>query len=132
MQFVALSVIKNNTMKLKFLQIRIEKNKPKGPRAQWTCLSLHQKGKKHIIKCTNLIEKVGHNICQCKRVHKCIEFTALPRHNTENSKQIFPEKDLHGLISNFHIHVSVSNLYIPTIGVPNLLQENMWTDPGNV
>ncbi len=38
---------------------------------------------------------------------------------------------MHGLSPNFHIHVSVSNLQIPTIGLPVLLQENMWTDPGN-
>ncbi len=30
---------------------------------------------------------------------------------------------------NSHIHVSVSELYI---GVPVLLQENIWTDPGNI
>jgi hypothetical protein len=26
----------------------------------------------------------------------------------------------------------MSDLYIPTIGLPILLQENMWTDPGNI
>jgi hypothetical protein len=57
--------------------------------------------------------------------------TALQRHNTENLKQIFPEKELHCLNPNFHIHVSVRDLYIPTIGLANLLQENMWTDPEN-
>jgi hypothetical protein len=36
----------------------------------------------------------------------------LQRHNTENSKQIFPEKELRGFSSNFHIHVSVSDLYV--------------------
>ncbi len=57
----------------------------------------------------------------------------LPRHNTENSpKQIFPEKELRGNSPNFHIHVYVSDLYNPTIGLPILLQENMWTDPGNI
>jgi hypothetical protein len=35
------------------------------------------------------------------------------RHNTENSKQIFPEKELRG-----YIHVSLSDLYIPLIGLP--------------
>jgi hypothetical protein len=35
------------------------------------------------------------------------------------------------LSPNFHNHVSVSDLYIPTIGLPILLQEHMWTDPGN-
>ena len=29
---------------------------------------------------------------------------------------VFPEKELRGLSLNFHIHVSVSDLYIPTIG----------------
>ncbi len=57
----------------------------------------------------------------------------MQRHNTKNSKQIFPEKELHGLSPNFHIHVYVSDICIniPTIGLPILLQENMWTDPGN-
>jgi hypothetical protein len=54
------------------------------------------------------------------------------RHNTENLKQTFPEKELRGLSPNFHIHASVSDLYIPMIGLPILLQENMWTDPGNI
>ncbi len=49
--------------------------------------------------------------------------TALQRHNTKNSKKIFPEKELRGLSPNFHIHVPVSDLYIPTIGLPILLQE---------
>jgi|LakMenE01Jun11ns_1017448.scaffolds.fasta_scaffold9151048_1 hypothetical protein len=43
--------------------------------------------------------------------------------NTENSKQIFPEKELRSHIPNFHIHVSVSDLYIPTMDLPILLQE---------
>ncbi len=39
----------------------------------------------------------------------------LQRFDTENSKQIFPEKQLRGLSLNFYIHVSVRDLYIPTI-----------------
>jgi hypothetical protein len=54
------------------------------------------------------------------------------RRNRENSRQIFREKELRSLTPNFHIHVSVSDLYIPTIGLPILLQENIWTDPGNI
>ncbi len=53
----------------------------------------------------------------------------LQRNNTENSKQIFPEKELHGHSPNFRIHVSLNDLCIPTIGLPILLQGNMWTDP---
>ncbi len=58
--------------------------------------------------------------------------SALQRTNAENSKQIFPEKELREHCTNFHIHVSLSDLYIPTIGLPILLQEKMWTDPGNI
>ncbi len=49
---------------------------------------------------------------------------ALQGHNTENSKQIFPEKDLRGNSPYSNVHVSVSDLYIPLIGLPFLLQEN--------
>jgi hypothetical protein len=49
------------------------------------------------------------------------------RHNNENSKQIFLEKEMRGASPNFHIHVSVSNLYIP--GLPFLLQENTVCGP---
>jgi hypothetical protein len=55
--------------------------------------------------------------------------STLQRHSTENLKQIFPEKELCGISPNFHIHVSVRDLYIPTMGLPILLQEFMWTDP---
>jgi hypothetical protein len=48
---------------------------------------------------------------------------SLQRQNAENLKQIFPEKEYRGLSPNFHIHVSVSELYIPTMGLPVLLQE---------
>jgi hypothetical protein len=47
----------------------------------------------------------------------------LQRQNTEISKQIFPIKEYRGLSPNFEIHVSVSNLYISTIGLPTLLEE---------
>jgi hypothetical protein len=50
---------------------------------------------------------------------------ALQRHNAENSKQIFPEKEFSGLSPYFHIHISVRDLYIPTTGLPILLQEKM-------
>ena len=49
--------------------------------------------------------------------------STLQRQNTEISKQIFPEKEYRGLSSNVHIHASVSELYIPTIGMPILLDE---------
>ncbi len=49
-----------------------------------------------------------------------------------NSKHILPEMKLRSLCPNSYIHVSVSDLYIPTIGLPILLQENRWTDGGNI
>jgi hypothetical protein len=49
----------------------------------------------------------------------------LQRHYAENSKQIFPEMKLRGVSPRFYIHVSVSDLYITTIGLPILLQENI-------
>jgi hypothetical protein len=33
----------------------------------------------------------------CQRKENTVLYSALQRHNTENSKQIFPEKELHGL-----------------------------------
>ncbi len=35
-------------------------------------------------------------------------------HCTENLKHTFPEMKLRGLVPNFYIHVSGSDLYIPT------------------
>jgi hypothetical protein len=43
--------------------------------------------------------------------------------NIKNWRQKFPEKNLFGHSLNFHIHVSVSDLYIPTIDLPILMQE---------
>jgi hypothetical protein len=52
----------------------------------------------------------------------------LQRTNTKNSKQEFPEKELRGHSPNFHIHVSVSDLCIPTIDLSILLQEIQGAD----
>jgi hypothetical protein len=67
----------------------------------------------------------------CKGYAEFHQRRSLQSHNTENSKQIFLEMELPNLSPNFLIHVSVRNLNIPTIGLPILLQENMWTYPGN-
>jgi hypothetical protein len=45
----------------------------------------------------------------------CIPFSG-PMHCTENSRQIISEIKLCGLVPNSYIHVSVSDLYILTIG----------------
>ena len=53
-------------------------------------------------------------------------------HCNENPIYVFLFWELRGLSPNFHIHVPLSDLYIPMIGLPLLLQENMWTYPGNI
>ncbi len=50
-------------------------------------------------------------------------------HCNENPIHVFL---LLGLSPNFHIHMSVSDLYIPRISTHILLQENRQTDPGNI
>ncbi len=47
----------------------------------------------------------------------------LQRTNSKNLTQEFPEKELRGHNPNFHILVSVSDFYIPSIDMPILLQE---------
>jgi hypothetical protein len=49
-----------------------------------------------------------------------------------NSKQIISEIKLLGLSLNYYTHVSVSDLSIPRIGLPILLQENRWTHRENM
>jgi hypothetical protein len=53
-------------------------------------------------------------------------------HCTKNPIDVFPEMKLFDLIPNSYIHVSVSDLYIPRIGLPIWLQQNSLTDPGNI
>jgi hypothetical protein len=53
-------------------------------------------------------------------------------HCKEISIYVFPEKELRGLSPNFHIHVSVSDLFFPMIGPPIFLQHNKWTDSVNI
>jgi hypothetical protein len=43
---------------------------------------------------------------------------------------MFPEMKLRGLSPNSNIYVSVSDLYIPMIGLPILLQEKKWAGRG--
>ncbi len=75
-----------------------------------------------------LDDYVGHSMLLLKAAY------AQQRANTENSKQIFPEKELRGHSPNFHIHVSVRDLYciFPRLICLILLQEICGTDPGNI
>ncbi len=59
----------------------------------------------------------------CYNAASYIVHRSLQRQNTEISKQIFPEKEYRDVSPNFHIHASVSDLYIPTISLPIPLEE---------
>jgi hypothetical protein len=48
------------------------------------------------------------DLCSCSRGIHC----------KEDPIYVFSEMKLRGLVPNFHIHVSVSELHIPTIGPP--------------
>ncbi len=43
-----------------------------------------------------------------------------------------PAQNRNILSHRSYTHISVRDLYISRIGVPILLQENMWTNPGNI
>jgi hypothetical protein len=45
---------------------------------------------------------------------------------------LFKKQNYNVLPPNFHIHVYVSDLYIPSFGLPILLQPNRQIDPGNI
>jgi hypothetical protein len=47
----------------------------------------------------------------------------LQRFCNESWKKVFPKRKLRGLSPNFYIHISVSDLSIPTIGLPIWLQQ---------
>jgi hypothetical protein len=53
-------------------------------------------------------------------------------HCNENPIYVFREKELRGLSPNFHIHVYVSNLYIPKIDSHIFLQQNRQIDQFNI
>jgi hypothetical protein len=56
----------------------------------------------------------------------------LEMHCKENPIYVLPEKKLRSLSPHFKIHVSVSDLYIPTIDPPVSLQQNRQTNCGNI
>ncbi len=62
-------------------------------------------------KCSNVFE-LPYNKCRC---------TAKTKYR--NFETNIPRKEYPGLSPNFHMQASVSDLYIPTIGLPILLEE---------
>ncbi len=63
-------------------------------------------------------------------VSKGRDTSARRLHCNESPSYVFPEKELRGLSSNFHIHVSVSDLYIPRIDQRIFPPLNRQTDCG--
>jgi hypothetical protein len=47
-------------------------------------------------------------------------------------KLLFPKQNYNVLSPSSYTHISVRNLYISRIGLPILLQENIWTNPRNI
>jgi hypothetical protein len=47
-------------------------------------------------------------------------------------KLLFLKQNYNVLSPSFYTNISVRYLYISRIGLPILLQENMWTNPGKI
>ncbi len=60
--------------------------------------------------------------------YKCL----VPIYVFQEMKLLFPKQNYNILSLSSYTNVSVRDLYISRIGLPILLQENMWTDPGNL
>jgi hypothetical protein len=60
--------------------------------------------------------------------HKCL----VPSYVFPEIKMLFPKQNYNVLFPSSFTHISMRDLYISRIGLPILLQENMWTDPGNI
>ncbi len=83
------------------------------------------------LRAAGYLVTISNDIIQCRGIH-CQIYYIEPLHCKEDSNDVFLEIKLRGLVPNFHIHTSVSDLYIPRIGPPNLLQPNRQTDCGNI
>ncbi len=61
-------------------------------------------------------------------LYKCL----VPIYVFPEMKLLFPKRNYNVLSPSSFTHISVRNLYISRIGLPILLQGNMWTNPGNI
>ncbi len=62
-----------------------------------------------------------------------IQFKCLvPIYVFPEMKLLFPKQNDNILCPSSYTHISVRDLYISRIGLPILLQGNIWTDPGNI
>jgi hypothetical protein len=68
----------------------------------------------------------------CSDTFYSLAFTAKTLCRKFETNSVFPEMKLRSLVPNSYIYVLVSDLCIPTIGLPILLQKKRWTDRGNI
>ncbi len=59
--------------------------------------------------------------------NKCLVLYVFPE-----MKLLFPKQNYNVMSPNSYTHISVRDLYISRIGLPILLQGNMWTDNENI
>jgi hypothetical protein len=60
--------------------------------------------------------------------YKCL----VPGYVFPERKLLVPKHNYNFLSLSPYTYISVRDLFISRIGLPILLQENMWTDPGNI
>jgi hypothetical protein len=68
-------------------------------------------------------KRLTHKKAMHENLSKRVAFLHCKEPIPQNREKNFQEKELRGHSPNFHIHVSMSDLYIPTIDLPILLQE---------
>jgi hypothetical protein len=90
--------------------------------ASYTVLPLLQKISRGNIKGLDVLS-VNFMSNNCLSVNLLATVYIAMNHQYRKFETIFPEKELRGHSPNFHIHESVSDLYIPTIDLTSLLQE---------
>ncbi len=63
-----------------------------------------------------------------KLLYNCV----VPIYVIPEMKLLFPKQNCNVLSPGSYTHIYVRDLYISRIGLPILLQGNMWTNPGNI
>jgi hypothetical protein len=63
-----------------------------------------------------------------KILYKCL----VPINVFTEMKLLFPKQNYNVLSPSSYTNISVRDLHITRMGLPILLQGNMWTDPGNI
>jgi hypothetical protein len=63
-----------------------------------------------------------------KILYKCL----VPIDVFPEMKLLFPKQNYNVLSPSSFTHISVKDLYVSRIGLPILLQGNMWTNPGTI